>query len=186
MDTTMAVQKIDMPAAEFDRFALLPENADHLFELINGEVIEAVSNGKSSELASHINILLGGFVYQNKLGFTTGADGGYQIGNQRYIPDCAFVSKHKQAKPTSEAYNSLPPDLAVEVLSPSNTPDEIAIKVDNYLRAGVVVWVVNPDAQRVTVHRPDAPPKTYGIDETLDGSGVLPGFTLAVRDIFEE
>jgi Uma2 family endonuclease len=50
----------------------------------------------------------------------------------------------------------------------------------------VVVWVVNPDAQRVTVHRPDAPPKTHGINDTLDGGNVLPGFTLAVKDIFAE
>ena len=182
----MAVQKLDMLAAEFERFALLPENADRLFELIGGEVVEVVSNGKSSALGSVMIVYIGGFVHQHKLGFTTGADGGYKIAGERYIPDCAFVSRQKQAKPTSEAYNSIPPDLAVEVLSPSNTPDEIAIKVDNYLRAGVVIWVVNPDAQRVVVHRPDAPPKTYGIDETLDGSGVLPGFTLAVRDIFSE
>ena len=138
------------------------------------------------QLALYIGGVWAVYARQNKLGFITGADGGYKIAGERYIPDCAFVSKRKQAKPSSEAYSSIPPDLAVEVLSPSNTPEEITIKVDNYLRAGVVVWVVNPDTQRVTVHRPDAPPKTYGIDETLDGGGVLPGFTLAVRDIFEE
>jgi Uma2 family endonuclease len=108
------------------------------------------------------------------------------IGNERYIPDCAFVSRKRQAQPPPAAYNPIPPDLAVEVLSPSNTPDEIAIKVDNYLRAGTVVWVVNGDAQRVTVHRPDAAPKTSGIEDTLDGGDVLPGFTLPVRDIFAE
>ncbi|MEO8396868.1 MAG: Uma2 family endonuclease, partial [Chloroflexota bacterium] len=167
-------------------FVMQPENVERSFELIAGEVVEVVSNGKSSALGSLLIVYIGGFALQHKLGFTTGADGGYKIGKERYIPDCAFVSNKKQAKPTSEAYNSIPPDLAVEVLSPSNTPDEIATKVDNYLRAGVVIWVVNPDAQRVTVHRPDAPPKTYGIKETLDGSGVLPGFTLAVKDIFEE
>ena len=178
----MAVQKTDIPASEFERFVMLPENAERLFELINGEVVEVVSNGKSSALGSLMIVFLGGFVLQNKLGFTTGADGGYKIGSERYIPDCAFISKEKQAKPTSEAYNSNPPDLVVEVLSPSNTPDEIASKVDNYLRAGVVVWVVNPDAQRVTVHRPDAAPKTYGINDMLDGGNVLPGFTLPVRE----
>jgi Uma2 family endonuclease len=182
----MAVQKIEIPASEFERFVALPENADRSFELIGGEIVEVVSNGKSSALGALMTVLIGGFVLQNKLGFTTGADGGYMIGTQRYIPDCAFMSTARQAKPTPEAYNALPPDLAVEVLSPSNTPDEIAIKVDNYLRAGVVVWVVNPDAERVTVHRPDAPPQTYGINDTLDGGNVLPGFTLPVRDIFPE
>ena len=126
------------------------------------------------------------FVRQNKLGYVSGADGGYQIGSERYIPDCAFISKKRYPKPILEAYISVPPDLAVEVLSPSNTPDEMAIKVDNYLRAGVVVWVVNADLQRVTVHRPDAAPKTFGIDETLEGGSILPGFTLPVRDIFAD
>lgn len=182
----MAVQKTAIYTEQFERYAAAPENAERLLELIDGEVVEVVSNGKSSALGSLMNVYLGGYVLQNRLGFTTGADGGYKIGNERYIPDCAFVSRAKLAKPTSEAYISVPPDLAVEVLSPSNTPDEIAIKVDNYLRAGVVVWVVNPDLQRVTVHRPDAPPKTYGLSDTLDGGAVLPGFTLAVKDIFAE
>jgi Uma2 family endonuclease len=182
----MLAQKTIISVEEFERFALLPENRERLFELIGGEIVEVVSNGISSELGAYICGLLAVFARQHKLGFTTGADGGYQIGTQRYIPDCAFVSKARQSKPTAEAYNHIPPDLAVEVLSPSNRPDEIAIKVDNYLRAGVVVWVVNPDAQRVTVHRPDAPPKTYRITDTLDGGNVLPGFTLAVKDIFAE
>jgi Uma2 family endonuclease len=165
---------------------MLPENAERLFELIGGEVIEVVSNGKSSAIGAYICGVIAVFVRQHKLGFVTGADGGYYIGDERYIPDCGFVSKKRQAKPTEAAYNPIPPDLAVEVLSPSNTPDDMAIKVDNYLRAGVVVWVVNPDAQRVTVHRPDAPPKTYGINDTLDGGAMLPGFALSVKDTFAE
>lgn len=182
----MAVQRTEISVDEFERIATLPENAERLLELIDGEIIEVVSNEKSSALASRLGILVGSFILSNRLGFTTGADGGYQIGSERYIPDFAFVSNKRQSSPSSEAYGSVPPDLAVEVLSPSNTPDEMAIKVDNYLRAGTVVWIVNPDAQRVTVHRPDAPPKTYGISETLDGGSVLPGFTLPVRDIFAE
>ncbi len=182
----MAVQRTQVSPDEFERVVMLPENADTLLELIDGEIVEVVSNEKSSALASRLGILVGSFILLNRLGFTTGADGGYQIGSERYIPDFAFVSNKRQSTPSNEAYGSVPPDLAVEVLSPSNTPDEMAIKVDNYLRANTVVWIVNPDAQRVTVHRPDAPPKTYGIAETLDGGSILPGFTLPVRDIFAE
>lgn len=180
----MLVQRTDVSVEEFDRIVALPENAERLLELIDGEISEVVSNGKSSALGSRLTILVGGFVLFNRLGFTTGADGGYQIGNQRYIPDFAFVSNKKQAAPPDKAYNPVAPDLIIEVLSPSNTPDEMTIKVDNYLRAGVVVWVVNPEAQRVVVHRPDAAPKIYNLNDTLDGGRVLPGFTLPVRDIF--
>jgi len=182
----MIGQRNQISAEAFEQIALLPENADRLLELIDGEITEVVSNGKSSALGAYICGVMVVFARQNNLGYVTGADGGYQIGDERYIPDCAFVSKQRQAKPSSEAYNPIPPDLAVEVLSPSNTPEEIALKVDNYLRAGVVAWVVNAETQRVIVHRPDAPPKIYGINDTLDGGNVLPGFTLPVRDIFAE
>ncbi len=184
----MALQKthLQLSAEEFEHFVMQPENRERSFELIAGEVVEVVSNGKSSALGARLTVLAGGFIYQNKLGFVTGADGGYWINGERYIPDFAFVSRQKQAKPTTEAYNHIPPDLAVEVLSPSNTPDEIAIKVDNYLRAGVIVWVINPDAERVTVHQPSQSPKTYTNKDTLDGGTVLPGFKLAVSDIFAE
>jgi Uma2 family endonuclease len=182
----MLVQQTNVSVEEFERIVMLPENAERLLELIDGEISEVVSNSISSIIAAYICGVIVVFVRQSKLGYVSGADGGYQIGNERYIPDCAFISKTKLSKPTTESYVSIPPDLAVEVLSPSNTPDEMTIKVDNYLRAGVVVWVVSPEAQRVVVHRPDAPPKTYNIDETLDGGNVLPGFTLPVRDIFAE
>src|SRR5579871_5956414 len=138
-NSEMALQKTETHVSpeEFERFVMLPENRERSFELIAGEIVEVVSNGKSSALGARLTVLVGGFIYQNKLGFVTGADGGYWINGERYIPDFAFVSKAKQARPTEEAYNHISPDLAVEVLSPSNTPDEIAIKVDNYLRAGV-------------------------------------------------
>lgn len=182
----MIGQRIQVSAEAFERIALLPENADRLLELIDGEITEVVSNAISTITAVTIASLISAFVRLHKLGYVTGADGGFQIGKERYIPDCAFISKKKMPKPTNEAYISTPPDLAVEVLSPSNTPEEIALKVDNYLRAGVVVWVVNAETQRVIVHRPDAPPKIYSINDTLDGGNVLPGFTLPVKDIFAE
>src|SRR5262245_4518170 len=103
----MAVQKIGMPDSEFDQFVALPENADRSFELIGGEIVEVVSNGVSSELGAYICGLLAVFARQNKLGYVTGADGGYVIGTQRYIPDCAFMSTTRQSKPTTEAYNAL-------------------------------------------------------------------------------
>ncbi|MEJ5197516.1 MAG: SdrD B-like domain-containing protein, partial [Anaerolineae bacterium] len=48
----------------------------------------------------------------------TGADGGYRVGDERYIPDVAFVSQSRQPAPSRDAYNAIAPDLAVEVLSP--------------------------------------------------------------------
>lgn len=182
----MIGQRTQVSAEEFERIALLPENADRLLELIDGEITAKISNGYLSWLGVQVAAYLGQYVYQYKLGFLTGADGGYRLGNECYLPTSAFISKQKQPKPSHEYYNSIAPDLVVEILLPSRTLEAIAIKVDNYLRAGVVVWVVNADTQRVSVHRPDAPPKIYGINDMLDGGNLLPGFTLPVKDIFAE
>ncbi|MEO8612265.1 MAG: Uma2 family endonuclease [Chloroflexota bacterium] len=180
----MALQIEHLPVEEFDKFALLPENADKLYEYIGGEIVEVVSNNLSSEIAGLILMFVGLFVRQHDLGRVTGADGGYRVSGERYIPDVGFISKIKQPEPSREAYNPNPPDLAVEVLSPGNDERDMRIKIVNYLRAGTTVWLVDPDNQAVEVYSPKAPPKTLGIDHMLEGGDVLPGFTLAVKDIF--
>jgi Uma2 family endonuclease len=173
-------------AETFDEFIARPENRERHFELIGGEIVEVVSNGDSS----YFGILLGSFitlwVKQNKLGYTTGADGGYMVVGERYIPDAAYISKQRQAKRSRAAYNPLAPDLALEVLSPSNTATEMRIKVVNYLRAGTVVWVLDPDLKQIEVYAPGQPPKVLGIDDVLEGGDVLPGFTVPLKDLFDE
>ncbi len=85
-------------------------------------------------------------------------------------------------------YNPNPPDLAVEVDFPSTetSRDTLRIKIGNYLAAGTVVWVVNVEPKLVEVYAPGQPVKLLGVDDTLDGGDVLPGFTLSVKDIFPE
>ena len=126
------------------------------------------------------------FVREHDLGRVTGADGGYVVSGGRYIPDVAFISKEKQPEPSHEAYNPNPPDLAIEVLSPSDDPADTRIKVVNYLRAGTSVWVVDPDKKRVEVYMSDELADFVGLDGVLDGGDMLPGFRLAVKDIFPE
>jgi Uma2 family endonuclease len=76
--------------------------------------------------------------------------------------------------------------LAVEVLSPDDTPSEVLTKVDEYLRYGVpLVLTVDPDEKTVTVFQANAAPATLGMDQELDLSDVVPGFRCAVKDIFE-
>jgi Uma2 family endonuclease len=77
------------------------------------------------------------------------------------------------------------PTLAVEVLSPNDTVEEITEKVDEYLAAGVpLVWVVNPYHRTVTVHRPGAAPELFNVSHTLSAEPHLPGFQVAVARIF--
>jgi Uma2 family endonuclease len=95
-----------------------------------------------------------------------------------------FISTTRQPKRPHVAWNPLAPDLAVEVVSPTDSAKDIGDKIVNYLAAGTVAWYVYPDDQEVKVYEAGEPVKTLTINDTLDGGKVLPGFTLAVKDIF--
>lgn len=181
----MFVQTQPITLAAFDNFINLPENADRMFELIGGEMVEVTpSNLRSSHYSVRISSPLHAFVSANDLGFVTGEAGGYSVAGERYAPDVAFLSKARQGELTDDAYNPLAPDLAVEIISPTDREDRLRIKISNYLAAGTVVWVVNPKNTTVEVHTPGKPVKILGIDDTLDGGELLPGFTLPVKMIF--
>jgi Uma2 family endonuclease len=78
------------------------------------------------------------------------------------------------------------PDLAVEVVSPSDRDARVTQNAITYLDAGTrLVWVVEPDSQTVTVYTPDLTARILRAEDTLDGGDVLPGFTLKVAEIFE-
>jgi Uma2 family endonuclease len=170
---------------EFDAFVNRPENADRMFEFIGGEIVEVPSNPYSSQFGSCINGFIFLYLRQNKIGHLTGEHGGFMVFGERYAPDVAFTLTARQPQLARRGYNPIPPDLAVEVVSPGDLPRDVRIKVGNYLAAGVLLWVVHPEEQRIEVYAPGQPVKILGIGDILDGGNVLPGFTLPVRDIFE-
>ncbi len=173
-----------LTAQEFDHIASLPENREKRLEFVGGEIVEVVSNNYSSEVAAEILGEMHRHVKLHKLGRVTGADGGYIVAGERYIPDVAFISFARQPEPSHEAYNPNAPDLAVEVLSPTDDPASVRIKIVNYLRAGTIVWVVDAIKKQIEVYVPDHAPVTLTVEDTLEGGSVLPGFSLAVKDIF--
>ncbi len=181
----MTVREKQVSVEEFEAFVRLPENSDRQFELVGGEIVEVVSNPYSSKLATRITTFIGMYLLQNDIGHLTGADGGYVVSGERYIPDVAFIRYTRQPELAyHEGYVPNAPDLAVEVVSPGNTEDELAIKIANYLAAGTVIWMVKPVDKRVIVFRPGEPAVTLNANDTLEGGAVLPGFTLPVKDIF--
>lgn len=175
-----------MSVEAFEQFAALPDNADKRLEWIGGEIVEVVSNNTPSEIAARIMVLLGLFVLSNKLGRLMGADGGYMVQGERYIPDVSFISFKKQPQRSTHTWNLNAPDLAVEVVSPSDNIPLLMIKVANYLAAGTLVWVVYPDERTVHVFAPGDNPRILHESDTLDGGQVLPGLKLAVEDVFAE
>ena len=174
------------PVEAFDAFVQQPENADTLYEYVGGEIVEVPSNPYSSYIAGRIFRRVANFVEDNNLGYTTGEAGGYMVSGERYAPDVAFISRVKQPRLVSAGYNPNPPDLAVEVDIPSTYASQRVLftKTVNYLAAGTVVWIVLPELKEVEVYVPGAPKRTLGVDAVLDGGDVLPGFQLAVKDIF--
>src|SRR5262245_7155912 len=83
---------------EFDAFVSLPENHERLFEYIGGEIVEVVSNPYSSKIGSLLNTYIGVYLLQNDIEHLTGADGGYMVSGERYIPDVGFISYTKQTE----------------------------------------------------------------------------------------
>lgn len=172
---------------QFYEFVMRPENRDRNFEYIAGEIVEVVSNNESSEASAILIGELHGFIRPRKLGRITSSDGGYVINGEDYIPDAAFISyKRQPVRPNKVAYNPVAPDLAIEVLSPGNTAKAIATKIVNYMAVSTVLWLVDPDEKTIDVWIPGQPVKRLRIGDVLEGGDVLPGFQLAVADIFED
>src|SRR5439155_20989115 len=108
--------------AEFLTFCELPENAHKRFELINGVPVEMPpSSQRNTVLAIRIARLIGNHVDANDLGYVTGADGGYELGpHDTRLPNVGFIAKARAGKLTGVTF-PVAPDLAVEVISPSET-----------------------------------------------------------------
>ena len=171
---------------QFDVFAAQPENSERLLEFIGGEIFEVPSNPFSSYISAIILSAILSFVRKNSLGFVTGEAGGYRVSGERYAPDVAFVSKVRQPELAKTGYNPVPPDLAVEVISPTDTDAKLRIKLGNYLAAGTVVWIVYPEKKTIEVYTPGQPVQILNTHDTLSGGEVLPGFELPVNEIFAE
>lgn len=101
------------------------------------------------------------------------------------IPDLMFVSYGRlPADWDEDAPSPVPPDLAIEIISPDQTFGTMVAKAADYLAAGVTrVWVVDPRAESITVFYPDAPPQTFMEDQILRDAH-LEGLQLAVGDLF--
>jgi Uma2 family endonuclease len=171
--------------SEFHAFAERSENKNRLFELIAGEIVEKMASFKSSRIAMHIGHLLSNYLDQNSIGYVTGSDGSYILSeDDEFMPDVGYISKARlPVEPEREVQG--PPDLAVEVKSPTDTKRQLRRKAEDYMRFGTkMAWLVFPDEQSVEVYLPDQDVITVGLDGTLNGGDVLPGFTLPVRDIF--
>ena len=176
------------PPVTLEEYARLPKHPR--YELVKGVLIELMAASREHEhVGSLVNWRMAAHVFPNGLGEVYTSNRGYVTGPDSpatsRMPDVSFVSTERLNQPelAGMLYNGAP-DLAVEILSDSNTLAEIAQKVSEYLNAGGrAVWVIDIDARTLTVHTAAAPPLTLTDTDTIDGGDYLPGFSCPVADL---
>lgn len=159
-----------------------------LYELVDGVLVGKVMGYTESALALWLGHLLQSFLDIHDLGLLAGADGAMEIMPDLVrIPDVSFVRWEQlpRRETPSDPIPGLVPDLAIEVLSESNTRGEMKRKLKDYFLAGVnLVWFVDPDSRTVEVYTAPDQCKIFTESQTLDGGEVLPGLALPLRQIF--
>jgi Uma2 family endonuclease len=161
-------------------------------ELVRGELRTMPPTGLDhAERENVFGTSLRIFVRAQRLGRVYVGDPGFRLTRDPdtvRAPDVAFIRSERLPEGRSpRGYFDGAPDLAVEVVSPTDRYGDVADNVAEWIDYGaLMVFVVNPRWQTVDVHRPGQPPRHLTIDDTLDGEDVVPGWTLAVRDLFDE
>ncbi len=175
------------PPVTLEEYAALPKHPR--YELVKGVLVELmVASDEHEETAALTTANMVNHVYPNRLGKVYTGNRGYVTDSDSpatsRMPDVSFISTARlQPDILGKLYYGAP-DLAVEILSDSNTPAEMAQKIEEYLNAGSrAVWVIDIDARTLTVHAPDAPPLTLTDADTVDGGEYLPGFVCPVADM---
>ncbi len=190
----MATREREFTVDDVWRLACAPENEINRYTLIDGELIVAMSPGyMHARLASEIARLMGNYVAERDLGDVTVESGHYPPQDRRtlLIPDVAFTGLERRPAADWEGYAPVMPDLAVEIISPSQSLAEARRKAAVYLRHGTaLVWLVHP-AEKIaevwTVGDDGAPRiENLGADDELNGGAVLPGFSLPLGRLFPD
>lgn len=159
-------------------------------ELVRGELIMMTPAGEEhSQVEGNIYATLRMFVRSQKLGRVYTGDAGFLLEENPdtvRAPDVAFVRSSRTSAEPHKGYFPGPPDLAVEIRSTKDRPKEIATKIEDYLRLGVVVvWDIDPKTKTVTVHRAGSAPQVFSEKDVLTEPALLPGFEMPVADAFQ-
>ncbi len=165
---------------------------DKEIELVEGRIVRCdMPGGRHGKACIKAGRFLDEFVEANSLGRVFGNDTFFVVSRNPATvrgPDVAFYSYARLPKdqPTPVGALEVVPDLAVEVLSPTNRPKAVTKKVSEYLEAGVSVTLVfDPMIEAVAVYRPDELPQRLHNGDDLTLPDVLPGFAVPVRRFFE-
>ncbi|HMV50215.1 MAG TPA: Uma2 family endonuclease [Blastocatellia bacterium] len=173
-----------MPVMELEHEIQL--DTEKSYEFVNGQWEEKEMPGaRHSGVCGRLTHKLREFVASNDLGEVY-PEASFQIGENERIPDLAFVSAARiPAEGEPETKWPMPPDLAIEIVSPSDFYDRVYAKAMEYLTAGVKqVWVISPENQVVTIYRSPTNIIAFPLESELVSEDLLPGFRCPLREIF--
>jgi Uma2 family endonuclease len=178
------------PTQLLDPDDLLQLPGGESYELVDGRPVEKPMGAESDLIAAAVITALNNTVRPQRLGYVFGSQTGFRCFPARKglvrKPDVSFVIRGRfpdERIPKGDIL--LAPDLAVEVVSPNDLYEEVELKVNEYLSAGVrLVWVVSPSAKTILVRRPNKSCTTLDRTDTLNGEDVLPGFSCSVAELF--
>lgn len=172
-----------------DELLAMPDDG-YRYELVKGELIRMAPTGdEHGDITMALATALNNHVKINSLGKVYAAETGFKLESDPdtvRAPDIAFVSRERwQSTGRLPGFRAGAPDLAVEVLSPSDRVSRVEGKVAQWLEAGArVVWVASPKLHTVTVYRSLIDIVTLTEKDNLDGGDVVPGFQIKVAEIF--
>jgi Uma2 family endonuclease len=172
-----------------DEFRRIPDNEAGRSELVRGLVVrEPPPGAEHGHVGLNVALALAQHARRHDLGLVVSLETGFVLETDPptvRAPDVAFISKERlPADGIPVGYWPFPPDLAIEVVSPSDQAESIDEKALDYLRCGVrEVWVVHPRSRRVTIYRSRRDVHTLTEDAELDGGDLVPGFRVRVGDL---
>lgn len=185
-------QAPSQPLMTAEDLLTLPDDG-YFYELDRGRLIRmSPSSTWPNTVASEILTALNSFVRPRKLGRVGGGEGGFLLFTEPdtvRAPDVWFIRTERLegGRLPRRGYVKVAPDIAVEVNSPSDRQGDVLRKVAEYLAAGTrLVWIIYPESRTAVIYRPEGPPEIIGEDGVLDGEDIVPGFTLALRDVFAD
>ena len=171
-----------------EEFEAMAADPGHRYELVDGELVDMDGKPRHGRVTTRIGSLLQNHVFDAGLPLDVGTNAGFAMSETTLrFPDVYVATLERMAEYDEDApgWPCFAPDVAIEVVSASNTPAELDRKASEYFANGTrAMWIADPAPRTVAVRRPGAAEQVFGQDDILPGEPEIPGFTCAVADIF--